>query len=37
MGPIDCGLFLRDTNAQAVLRVGSVEAVAPFLLERILN
>ena len=34
---IDCGLFVRDTNAHAVLRVGSVEEVAPFLLERILN
>jgi hypothetical protein len=34
---IDCGLFLADTKAQAVLRVGSVEEVAPFLLERILN
>ena len=34
---IDCGLFLADTDAKAVLRVGSVEEVAPFLLERILN
>jgi len=34
---IDCGLFLADTKAHAELRVGSVEEVAPFLLERILN
>jgi hypothetical protein len=34
---IDYGLSFGDTNAQAVLRVGSVEEVAPFLLERILN
>ena len=34
---IDCGLFCHDTNAHAVIRVGSVEDVAPFLLERILN
>ncbi len=34
---IECGLFLADTKAQAVLRVGSVGEVAPFLLERILN
>jgi hypothetical protein len=34
---IDCGLFLADTNSKAVLRVGPVEEVAPFLLERILH
>lgn len=34
---IEFGLFCCDTNAHAVLRVGSVEEVAPFLLERILN
>jgi hypothetical protein len=34
---IECGLFLADTKAQAVLRVGSVGEVAPFLLDRILN
>ncbi len=34
---IECGLFLADTTSQAVIRVGSVEEVAPFLLERILN
>ena len=34
---IDFGLSCCDTNAQAVIRVGSVEEVAPFLLERILN
>ena len=34
---IDCGLDLADTNAQAVIRVGSVEEVAPVVLQRILN
>ena len=34
---IECGLFLADTKAQAVLRVGSVGEVAPFVLDRILN
>jgi hypothetical protein len=34
---IEFGLFCCDTNAHAVLRVGFVEEVAPFLLERILN
>ena len=34
---IDFGLSLCDTAAHAVLRVGSVEHVAPFLLERILS
>jgi hypothetical protein len=34
---IDCGLFLADTNAQAILRVGSVAEVAPSLLGRILD
>ena len=34
---IDCGLFLADTDAKAILRVGPVEEVAPFLLERILH
>jgi hypothetical protein len=34
---IECGLFLADTNAQAILRVGSVAEVAPSLLERILD
>jgi len=34
---IDCGLFLADTRSKAVLRVGPVEEVAPFLLERILH
>jgi hypothetical protein len=34
---IDFGLSSYDTSAHAVVRVGSVEEVAPFLLERILN
>jgi hypothetical protein len=34
---IDFGLLSRDTNAHAVLKVGSVEEVAPFLLGRILH
>jgi len=34
---IECGLYLADTNSQAVIRVGFVAEVAPFLLERILN
>lgn len=34
---IDFGLSCCDTKACAVIRVGSVEEVAPFLLERILN
>jgi hypothetical protein len=34
---IDVGLDCCDTNACAVIRVGSAEEVAPFLLERILN
>ena len=34
---IDFGLDCSGTNSHAVLRVGSVEEVAPFLLERILN
>jgi hypothetical protein len=34
---IEFGLFCCDTEAHAVLRVGSVEEVAPFLLKRILN
>jgi hypothetical protein len=34
---IDFGLSCCDTNASAVIRVGSAEEVAPFLLERILN
>ncbi len=34
---IDCGLFLAEGNAKAVLRIGPVEEVAPFLLGRILN
>ena len=34
---IECGLDLADTKAQAVLRVGFVGEVAPFLLDRILN
>jgi hypothetical protein len=34
---IDYGLSCCDTNACAVIRVGSAEEVAPFLVERILN
>jgi hypothetical protein len=34
---IDFGLSLCDTNARAIIRVGSAEEVAPFLLERILD
>jgi hypothetical protein len=34
---IDCGLFLADTSSKAILRVGHVEEVAPFLLEQILH
>ena len=34
---IECGLDRADTKAQAVIRVGSVEEVAPILLDRILN
>lgn len=34
---IESGLFCCGTKSHAVLRVGSVEQVAPFLLERILN
>jgi hypothetical protein len=34
---IDFGLDCCNTNACAVIRVGSAEKVAPFLLERILN
>jgi hypothetical protein len=34
---IEFGLFTCDTNACAVVRVGSVDEVAPFLLKRILN
>jgi hypothetical protein len=34
---IDFGLFSCDTNAHAIIKVGSVEDVAPFLLERILS
>jgi len=34
---IEFGLFCCDASAHAVVRVGSVEEVAPFLLERIMN
>jgi hypothetical protein len=34
---IECGMDLCDTKACAVIRVGSAEEVAPFLLGRILN
>jgi hypothetical protein len=34
---VEFGLFSCDTNAHFALSVGSVEEVAPFLLERILN
>jgi hypothetical protein len=34
---IDCGLSCYETNARCVIRIGSAEEVAPFLLGRILN
>ena len=34
---IDCGLFNAETHCRAEVRVGSVEEVAPFLLDRIVG